>query len=695
MNMRKKRNFVSGWKSLSFIILVICITIFVCKENNEKQHENILLAYMTYIGQQNYEAMYDMVDIENLGTFSKEEFISRNSRIYEGIEAKNIKITDIKIKERELSRITLSYSTCMESVAGSVSFENEMVFMKTKEGYKILWEDSLILPGLESEDRVKVETIEAERGTIRDRNGRVLAGKGTATSVGIVPGKLADREVAITETAKILEIEEEAIDKKLNEKWVTDEAFVPIATIEKVSELELGKVDPDEEVFVEKERQDRLLEIPGVVLKDTEIRGYPLKEETSHLIGYVQNVTAEDLENHPEEGYGVNSVIGKSGLEALYEKELRGQDGHRISIVDENGDIKEIVAETEKQDGEDIRLTIDSELQEMLYEQFKADPGCSVALNPYTGEVLALVSTPSYDSNDFIRGLTKEKWNFLNENENRPLYNRFRQVWCPGSTFKPIIASIGLDTEAFAYEEDFGTEGTSWQKDQTWGAYHVTTLHTYEPVVLKNALIYSDNIYFAKAALKIGVESMENALDDIGFNQQLPFEINVSKSQYSNSEKIETEIQLADTGYGQGQVLVNPIHLASLYTAFLNDGDIISPYLIYQENAERKVWIENAFSSATVQAVMEGLKGVVNDLEGTGYAAHREGIELAGKTGTAELKATKEDQSGTEIGWFAVFTAEKIENPVLIVSMVEDVKGMGGSGYVVRKDKVVLDEYLE
>ena len=693
--MRIKRHFVSGWKSLSFIILVICITIFVCKENNEKQPENILLAYMTYIGQQNYEAMYDMVDIENLGTFSKEEFISRNSRIYEGIEAKNIKITDIKIKERELSQITLSYSTCMESLAGSVSFENEMVFMKTKEGYKILWEDSLILPGLESGDRVKVETIEAERGTIKDRNGWVLAGKGTATSVGIVPGKLTDRESAITEMTKLLEIEEETIDKKLSEKWVTDESFVPIATIEKVSELELGKVEPDEEVFVEKERQDRLLEIPGVVLKDTEIRGYPLKEETSHLIGYVQNVTAEDLENHPEEGYGVNSVIGKSGLEALYEKELRGQDGHRISIVDENGDIKEIVAETEKQDGEDIQLTIDSELQEMLYEQFKADPGCSVALNPYTGEVLALVSTPSYDSNDFIRGLTEEKWNFLNENENRPLYNRFRQVWCPGSTFKPIIASIGLDTEAFAYEEDFGTEGTSWQKDQTWGAYHVTTLHTYEPVVLKNALIYADNIYFAKAALKIGVESMENALDDIGFNQQLPFEINVSKSQYSNSEKIETEIQLADTGYGQGQVLVNPIHLASLYTAFLNDGDIISPYLIYQENAERKVWIENAFSSATVQAVMEGLKGVVNEPEGTGYAAHREDIELAGKTGTAELKATKEDQSGTEIGWFAVFTAEKIENPVMIVSMVEDVKGMGGSGYVVRKDKVVLDEYLE
>lgn len=125
------------------------------------------------------------------------------------------------------------------------------------------------------------------------------------------------------------------------------------------------------------------------------------------------------------------------------------------------------------------------EFAKELYEQFKDDKSCSVAMNQYTGEVLALVSTPSYDNNDFIRGMSSEKWNALNEDENKPMYNRFRQVWCPGSTFKPIIAAIGLTTGAIDPNEDYGNEGLSWQKDSSWGSYHVTTLHAYEPVILK------------------------------------------------------------------------------------------------------------------------------------------------------------------------------------------------------------------
>lgn len=199
-------------------------------------------------------------------------------------------------------------------------------------------------------------------------------------------------------------------------------------------------------------------------------------------------------------------------------------------------------------------------------------------MNPYTGEVLALVSTPSYDNNDFVRGMDNSQWSALNENEDRPLYNRFRQTWCPGSTFKPVIAAIGLKVGAFTANDDFGNEGLAWQKDSSWGDYTVTTLHDYEPVILKNALIYSDNIYFAKAALKIGADQLMQSLNQIGFNQELPFDIKMSESQYSNMDKIETEIQLADSGYGQGQILVNPLHLASIYTAFLNDGNMIKPY---------------------------------------------------------------------------------------------------------------------
>ncbi len=438
-----------------------------------------------------------------------------------------------------------------------------------------------------------------------------------------------------------------------------------------------------------------LLEIPGVMISDVEVREYPLGEAAAHLVGYVQSVTAEDLEEHAGEGYTANSVIGRSGMEGLFESELKGQNGCRIYIVNSEGKEKEELACILVQHGQDIQLTIDANLQVSLYEQFKEDKSCSVAMNPYTGEVLALVSTPSYDNNDFIMGLSSEQWTALNEDENKPMYNRFRQVWCPGSTFKPITAAVGLESGAIDPMEDYGNVGLSWQKDASWGSYHVTTLHAYEPVILENALIYSDNIYFAKAALKIGSEEMESSLTGLGFNEELPFEIKMAESQYSNTEGIETEIQLADSGYGQGQVLVNPLHMACIYSAFCNEGNVIKPYLVYQKDAVAEYWIPGAFSNETASRVLEGTKKVVNDSNGTGYAAHRDDILLAGKTGTAEIKASKDDASGTELGWFAIFTAEDtVERPILIISMVEDVKGRGGSGYVVKKDRLVLEEWF-
>ena len=170
----------------------------------------------------------------------------------------------------------------------------------------------------------------------------------------------------------------------------------------------------------------------------------------------------------------------------------------------------------------------------------------------------------------------------------------------------------------------------------------------------------------------------------------------MAKSHYSNTEKIETEIQLADSGYGQGQILVNPLHMACIYTAFCNKGNVIKPYLVYRPDAEPEYWIPNAFSENTTNLVLEAIKKVVNDSHGTGYAAHRKDALLAGKTGTAEIKASKEDTSGTELGWFAVFTAESTEeHPILIVSMAEDVKERGGSGYVVEKDKQVLESWYD
>ena len=677
---------------MAAITVAVCVAEMFKKEDVWKTPEELLVEYMNHIPVQEYEQMYAMLHIEASGNVSQEDFIKRNSAIYEGIEIQNMAVEIIAYDEEQL---TVTYQTSFDTVAGEISFENEAFFLEGEDGYKLVWDNSLIFPNLASTDKVRVLTTQANRGEILDRNGRVLAGKGTASSVGIVPGKLENREEAIAKIAELLETTPEVIEKKLSAQWVKDDSFVPIKTIPRVEEIELLKVEPDEDVLKEKERHESLLAIPGVMISDVEVREYPLGEAAAHLVGYVQSVTAEDLEEHAGEGYTANSVIGRSGMEGLFEKELKGQNGCRIYIVNSEGKEKEELACILVQHGQDIKLTIDASLQIALYEQFQEDKSCSVAMNPYTGEVLALVSTPSYDNNDFIMGLSSEQWTALNDDEDKPMYNRFRQVWCPGSTFKPVTAAVGLESGAIDPNEDYGNVGLSWQKDASWGSYYVTTLHAYEPVILENALIYSDNIYFAKAALKIGYEEMESSLTQLGFNAELPFEIKMAKSQYSNSESIETEIQLADSGYGQGQVLVNPLHLACIYSAFCNEGNIIKPYLVYQNEVSAEYWISGAFSSETASRVLEGTKKVVNDSHGTGYAAHRDDIVLAGKTGTAEIKASKDDTSGTELGWFAVFTAEEtVERPILIISMVEDVKGRGGSGYVVKKDSLVLEEWF-
>ncbi|MBD5137298.1 MAG: penicillin-binding transpeptidase domain-containing protein [Lachnospiraceae bacterium] len=700
MSRKRRRAKVRGafviFTAIIFVaVLVRASGIFTKEKDVWVNPDELLITYMNYIQARNYEAMYNMIDLQKSGNISQDDFANRNSKIYEGIEMQNMRIENVSTEEIENNQITVKYQTVFDTIAGEIQFENEAEFVKGDNGYLIVWNDNLIFPNLAAGDKVRVQIHEAERGNILDRNGKVLAGKGIASSVGVVPGKLEDREAALQQIAGLLEMDVDSVKKKLNAGWVKEDSFVPLKTLPKVKETDLMEFSPSEEVLKEKERQEQLLQISGVMISDVEIREYPFKEAAAHLVGYVQNVTAEDLEKHEGEGYSAGSVIGRSGMEGLYEKELKGQDGCEIYIEDSEGNKKEVLKNKIKKNGENIKLTVDAYVQSLLYEQFKQDKSCTVAMNQYTGEVLALVSTPSFDNNDFIMGMSDEKWTALNEDKSKPLYNRFRQVWAPGSTFKPIIGAIGLKTGAINPNEDYGNEGLSWQKDSSWGDYYVTTLHAYEPIVLENAIIYSDNIYFAKAALKIGEKDLMLSLDGLGFNQEVPFEIALKESQYSNTDTIESEVQLADSGYGQGQILVSPLHLACVYTSFVNHGDMIKPYLRYSEGSEKEIWIEDAFPDEAAVCILDGLKKVVNNPHGTGYSAHREDIVLAGKTGTAEIKASKDDNSGTELGWFAVCTTDsEMQNPILIVSMAEDVKGIGGSGYVVKKVSNVLDEYL-
>lgn len=690
---RKKRNTlrIAALPAVCLLIFAAAVCIILHRKQ-EEQPEDVFALYMEKLQEADYAGMYSMISRSSRQRISRDKFVQKHENIYGGIEAEGfqVKITDCNREDADTAEV--SFQMQLSTLAGSIKFNNQAVFIREKGQYLLEWEPSVIFPHMTGSDTVRVTRLKARRGSILDRNGQALAEQGTASSVGIIPGKLGEgKEEDLNRLAELLEVSRESIDAALSASWVREDSFVPIKTLDKIDDTEKTSSETDDRTKEEIARQDALLKIPGVMITDTQIRIYPYREAASMLTGYVQNVTAEEL----EDGYEADSVIGRSGAELLYEEKLRGRDGYEIDILNENGDIKEILAVAEQKDGQDVKLTVDAQLQELLYEQFQNDKSCTAAVNPLTGEVMALVSTPSYDANDFVRTMSEEKWNKLNENPDKPLYNRFRSTFCPGSIFKPIVAAVGMTAGMLDPEEDFGSEGLKWQANESWGNYYVTTLKAYEPVTLANALLYSDNIYFAKTALRLGADTLTQNLDNLGFNEQLPFPIVMAASTYSDTDTIESEIQLADTGYGHGELLVNPLHIACIYTAFLNRGNMLIPRLLYEDVSSPEIWKENVFTEEAAATVADDLSQVVQNPAGTAYSGHIDGLSLAGKTGTAELKASQDDTTGTEMGWFAVFTADKgKEVSLLIVSMTEDVKERGGSSYTVGKDREVLKEWF-
>lgn len=667
------------------IILILAISVGIgitIYFNNKPKNkpEDVLQTFASYINDKKYEDMYSLLSSKSKANISEEDFIKRNKNIYEGIEAENFSV-DIQSIENENKLAKVTYKNSMDTMSGHVDFTNTVTLeLNEEKEYKIDWTSNLIFPKLNTEDKVRVKTIEAKRGSILDRNGEYLATNGVASKIGLVPGKMSDnREEDIAKIAELLNMTSDGINSELSASYVKADTFVPLKTVGK-NEMEL---------------KNKLLEIKGIKIIDADERIYPQGVSTSQLVGYIQPINAEELKEKAKDGYTSSSKIGKYGLERAYESTLRAVNGSEIYIEDANGNKKTSIAKQEQKDGQDVNLTIDSKLQQTVYEQFKDDKSAVVVMNPKTGEVLALASCPSFDSNDFSLGMTTADYKNLTENPDNLLYNRYLATYAPGSSFKPIIGAIGLTTGAFSADDDFGRSGTKWQNDSSWGDFYITTLSTYNgPANLKNALIHSDNIYFAKAALKIGGKNLINSLKNIGFGQQIEFPQTISKSSYSNSESFTNETQLANSGYGQGEVLVNPIHMAMMYSAFVNEGNMIMPYLEYKENASSqtaKYYKENAFSKEAANEVRDGLIQVVENPSGTAHSAKIEGKTIAGKTGTAEIKQSKDDTEGTEIGWFNAFNVgESDESLLLVVSMVENVKGKGGSHYLLPKVRAIF-----
>ena len=660
--MKDKKKWIIG---ISVCVLLMVSVFFVF--NQGKSNEQVVTEYFELLKKKDYKQMYQMLNQKTVYTPTQKYFVEKYKEFYEEIDAKNIQI---KILDEQDN--VIEYLIYIDTLAGRITYRNK-VGVKDEQ---IQFNKNLIMDGYTDGCKIKITTYNPEkRGRILDRNGKVLAEDGKGYSVGLVKGKL-NGENDYGQIAQYLETDVETLQKKMSASWINDDSFVPIKTVSEATKNDLINKN--------------ILGINGVKISTVSIRTYPYDKVASHIVGYVQNVNAEDLKKHKNEGYNSTSVIGRSGIEAAYEEKLRGITSGKIDLVDKNDKvIKELCHKEVKMSPQDITLTIDIDLQQSLYNEYQNDKSASVALNPKTGEVLALVSTPSYSNNDFVLGLSTDKWNALNNDVNQPLMSRYKQTYTPGSSMKPITAAIGLETKAIDPNKDLGAKD-KWQKDSSWGNYYVTTLHAPSPNNLKNAITYSDNVYFARSALNIGKENLFKYYKNLKIGEKIPFELALNKSQYINKNQKVSDQLIADSGYGQGQILMNPHQLASIYSAFVNNGSIYQPHIVQEQT---KAWIKNVFSKETTKTIKEDLINVIAEENGTGHAIYHDNVVLAGKTGTAEIKQSQSDTTGTELGWFTVMTTNE-KQPILMTTVVEDVKNRGGSGYVVEHTKAPLDLYL-
>lgn len=665
-------------KKLSLIIgtIIIGIALFTgCSKKDEiKDAFNI---YKNAWIKQDFKSMYNMLSVESKAYINEEEFLERYTNIYSAIVASNMDIQIVGEKERDKKSLEIPFTMTMDTVAGKVDIKDyKATLVKEEDGYKVKWNESLIFPQMEKpDDKVRVEDYYSKRGSILDRNGNFLAQDDIVKSVGIHPSKFENKKSEkITAMATILDISESYIEEQLAANTNPD-YFVPIVSV----------------LQSDSEKLNKLSTIEGVQINNKNSRVYTGGEAFGNLIGYVGAITAEEIENNKDKGYSQISLLGKAGLEKVYEDILRGQDGGEIYI--EKGEEKITLAKTEAKNGQDIKLSIDPELQSKIYSEMKGEKGASTAVDPKTGEVLAMVSSPSYDPNIFVTYKTKflsEQWKKL---DGQQFDNRFNNVYAPGSTMKLVTAAIGLDVGALNPGETMDIKGLDWQNNSSWGGYKVTRVKDPGKAInLKEATKYSDNIYFARVALNIGADAFINGAKNFGIGEEITFDFPMETSQISNDNTLSKEILLADTGYGQGEVLMSPLDIALSYSALGNNGDIMQPRLNIGKNPEAKV-LKNAIKAEKVPALVDAFSAVINDADGTATTAKVNGFNIAGKTGTSEIKKDQKDESGKENGWFVAVNTD--DSKIAISMIIEDVKGRGGSGIPTAMVKNVMEFYLK
>lgn len=648
--MKKRRRKVIPYLVILFIIIGIGgfgLLQFIQADDRDQVQE-VAKHFLQVLEDKEYADLNDLLDEDSYTTlgYTIDEVTDKYDHIFNGIPIQNIRASKMTVEKADDDEQTFSFQLSFTTPLGKIdNLEFQTKIVKRDQDYFIKWDPSLIFPGMEGKDKVAFRTYPAERGEIMDQLGNKLAANEDFYWVGIVPEDLArgkEKEKRLQKISKQFDISIDGLHETLQQSWIKEDLFVPLKIIE----------------------PDQVKELPGVAYQDAKVRYYPLKEAAANLIGYVGKVTKEDLEKNPQ--LSEVDMVGKMGLERAFDKELRGKGGGELFIANEHGEKKQEIQKVEKVNGENIQLTIDAYIQKEAFEHLKGNAGSTVVMNPKNGGLYALVSSPSFDPNKMVQGISQDDYNDYANDEDKPFVSRFAVGYAPGSTFKTITAGIGLDANVTRPDKVREIDGLNWQKDESWGGYSVTRVSDVKKVDMRQALIYSDNIYFAQEALEMGEKTFRNGLKPFIFGEELDLPIAMNPAQISNQAQFDSEILLADTAYGQGELLMNPIQQATMYSVFQNDGDIVYPRLL-KDQKERKT--KSAFTSSTANEIKASLVKVVRDPNGTAHSLYNSQHHLAAKTGTAELKM-KQGEQGNENSFLLAFDTD--DDDFLVVSLVEN-----------------------
>ncbi len=651
---------------IAIVIVIIAVGsgVFFYASKDKKINETI-----DAIEDKNVKQVFKNSTYQSKNDNGEVEMTDRPIKIYDSLGVKdiNIKDRDIKKVSKNKKQVTAKYE--LQTNYGKINHDVKLNFIKEDKDWKLDWNQSVIIPGMKKNQSINIEPLKSERGKILDRNNVELATTGTAHEVGIVPNNVSTSDYKAI--AEKLDLSESYIKQQTEQDWVKDDTFVPLKTVQDMNQ--------DLKNFVEKYH---------LTSQETESREYPFEEATTHLLGYVGPINSEELKQKAFKGYKKDAIVGKKGIEKLYDKELQNKDGYRVTIIDDQNKVIDTLIEKKKKDGKDIKLTIDARVQKSIYNNMKDDYGSGTAIHPQTGELLALVSTPSYDVYPFMNGMNDEDYKKLTEDDKEPLLNKFQITTSPGSTQKILTAMIGLNNKTLDGKTSYKINGKGWQKDKSWGDYNVTRYEVVNgDIDLKQAIESSDNIFFARVALELGSKKFEEGMKRLGVGEDIPSDYPFYNAQISN-KNLDNEILLADSGYGQGEILINPVQILSIYSVLENKGNVNAPHVL--KDTKNKVWKKNIISQENIKLLTDGMQQVVNK-------THREDIyrsyaNLVGKSGTAELKM-KQGETGQQIGWFISYDKN---NPNMMMAInVKDVQDKGMASYNAKISGKVYDDLYD